>query len=62
MALDENGRPSDAALLQAMKRDMDEQINRLNDSRIFLIAVVDELQSEIFDLRAQLSQAKAVSA
>lgn len=59
MALDEHGRPSTEALLTAMKRDMDEQVNRLNDNRIFLIAVVDELTQENFGLKSQLAGLQA---
>lgn len=54
MPLDERGRPSPEALLAVMKRDMDEQISRLNDNRIFLIAVVDELTQENLALKSQL--------
>lgn len=58
MPLDERGRPSPEALLAVMKRDMDEQISRLNDNRIFLIAAVDELQAENEQLKTQLSVAQ----
>lgn len=59
MALDANGRPSDAALLMAMKRDMDEQISRLNDNRVYLLAMVAELTDESLALKSQLASALA---